>query len=65
MTQQEVVDGAIPVASELIPGNGIPPVRIKSSISKSSEFSQGIELVNELAEEAAGTKEGKREHGEI
>ena len=36
MAEQEIVDRAVPFASELIPGDGIPPVRVEASVSEAS-----------------------------
>lgn len=42
MSEEEVVDWAVPVARKLIPRNTIPPVGIKPSISKVRQFGQQI-----------------------
>lgn len=44
MSKEEVVNGAIPVAGELVPGRGIPPVGVKAAVGEHRQFRQDIEL---------------------
>lgn len=42
MSEEEVVNWPVPVASKLIPGDAIPPVCVKSTIRKIREFGEEI-----------------------
>lgn len=44
VSEEEVVNGAIPVASELIPGRGIPPVGVEAAVGEHRQFREDIEL---------------------
>lgn len=43
MSQQEVVDGPVPVAGELVPGDGVPPVGVETSVGEVGEFCEEVE----------------------
>jgi len=43
VSEEEVVDGSIPVSGILIPRNAIPPIAIKATIRKSRELGEDIE----------------------
>lgn len=44
VSEEEVVNGAIPVASELVPGRGIPPVGVEAAVGEHCQFREDIEL---------------------
>lgn len=44
VSEEEVVNGAIPVASELVPGGGIPPVGVEAAVGEHCQFGEDIEL---------------------
>lgn len=44
VSEEEVVNGAIPVASELVPGSGIPPVGVEAAVGEHRQFREDIEL---------------------
>lgn len=48
MAKEEVVNWAIPVASELVPGRGIPPVGVEATVGEHCQFRKDIELKVEL-----------------
>ena len=48
MSKEEVVNWAIPVASELVPGRGIPPVGVKATVGEHRQFRKDVELSVEL-----------------
>lgn len=44
VSEEEVVNGAIPVASELVPGRGIPPIGVEAAVGEHRQFRKDIEL---------------------
>ena len=44
VSEEEVVNGAIPVASELVPGRGIPPVGVEAAVGEHRQFGEDVEL---------------------
>ena len=58
VAQEEVVYRPVPVASELIPRDRVPPVGIEASIGEAGELSEEVELVCDMsAMMVAGNKE--------
>ena len=46
MSKEEVVNWPIPIASELVPGCGVPPVGVKATVGEHCQFRKDIELKN-------------------
>lgn len=44
VSEEEVVNGTVPVASELVPGCGIPPVGVETAVGEHRQFCKDIEL---------------------
>lgn len=44
MPKEEVVNRSIPIASELVPGRGIPPVGVEASVGEHCQLRKDIEL---------------------
>lgn len=44
VAKEEVVDGAIPVASELVPRRRVPPVRVEAPVGEKGQLGQHIKL---------------------
>ena len=45
VAEEEVVNGAIPVAGKLVPGDAVPPVGIEAAVGEESEFGEEVELL--------------------
>lgn len=43
VTEEEDVDGLVPGARVLIPGSGVPPVRVETAVGEVGEFCQQIQ----------------------
>lgn len=41
--QEEVVHWAVPVACELVPGDGVPPVGVEAAVGEVGEFGEDVE----------------------
>lgn len=48
VSKQEIMHWPVPIASKLVPRDRVPPVGIKSTVSESGDFGQGIQLYKEL-----------------
>lgn len=44
VAEEEVVNRAIPVASELVPGRAIPPVSVEAAVGEHRQFRKDVEL---------------------
>ena len=45
VAEEEVVDGDVPVARELVPGDGVPPVGVEAAVGEVGEFGEEVELL--------------------
>lgn len=43
MAQEEDVHRAVPVARELVPGGGVPPVGVEGAVRKEGQFGEEVE----------------------
>jgi hypothetical protein len=43
MAKEEVVDRAVPIAGELVPGDAIPPVCVETSVCEESDFCEEVQ----------------------
>jgi hypothetical protein len=38
VAEEEVVDWAVPITGELVPGGGVPPVRVETPVGEAGHF---------------------------
>lgn len=43
VAQEEVMDGPVPVARELVPGDRVPPVGVEAAVGEEGEFGEDVE----------------------
>ena len=43
VAQEEVMHRSVPVAGELIPGDGVPPIGVESSVCEVGDFGEEVE----------------------
>lgn len=43
VAEEEVVDWTVPVACELVPGDGVPPVGVEAAVGEEGELREDVE----------------------
>lgn len=43
VSEEEVVDGTVPVAGVLVPGYGVPPVAVEAAVGEEGAFGEDVE----------------------
>jgi hypothetical protein len=63
VSEQEIVNWPIPVASILVPGNAIPPITVETSVGETCELRQNIQtaLPNHIPGKELFEKQGKED----